>query len=82
MLEAALVVLLASVLAALTYLRLEPGSPRLWIPAACRAIAWSALGLLLLNVSCPSAGVPRRPLVLVDGSLSMGAAGGRWRGTA
>ena len=34
MLEAALVVLLASVLAALTYLRLEPNGPRLWIPAA------------------------------------------------
>jgi|RhiMethySRZTD1v2_1073278.scaffolds.fasta_scaffold44636_2 hypothetical protein len=79
MLEAALVVLLASVLAALTYLRLEPGGPRLWIPAACRALAWSALGVLLLNVSCPSAGTPRRALVLLDGSLSMGAAGGRWR---
>jgi hypothetical protein len=79
MIEAALVVLLAAALAALTYLRLEPGNPRIWLPAACRAVAWSALGLLLLNVSCPSAGTPRRPLVLLDGSLSMGAAGGRWR---
>ena len=79
MFQAALVILLASALAALTYLRLEPGGPRLWIPAACRALAWSALGLLLLNVSCPSAGIPRRPLVLLDGSLSMGAAGARWR---
>jgi hypothetical protein len=79
MIEAALVVLLAAALAALTYLRLEPGSPRIWIPAACRGVAWSALGLLLLNVSCPSAGTPKRPLVLLDGSLSMGAAGGRWR---
>ncbi|MFL5517591.1 MAG: hypothetical protein ACJ8DJ_15650 [Gemmatimonadales bacterium] len=79
MLAAALAVLLASVLAALTYLRLEPGGSRLWVPATCRAVAWSALGLLLLNVSCPSAGAPRRPLVLLDGSLSMGAAGARWR---
>ncbi|HKU60658.1 MAG TPA: hypothetical protein VJQ44_05520 [Gemmatimonadales bacterium] len=79
MLEATLVVLLASALAALTYLRLEPAGPRLWVPAVCRALAWSAIGLLLLNVSCPSAGAPRRPLVLLDGSLSMGAAGGRWR---
>ncbi len=78
MLEAALVILVAAALAALTYLRLEPGGPRIWVPAACRAVAWSTLGLLLLNVSCPSAGTPRRPLVLLDGSLSMGAAGGRW----
>jgi hypothetical protein len=79
MLEAALVVVLAAALAALTYLRLEPGGPRIWVPAICRAVAWSSLGLLLLNVSCPSAGVPRRPLVLLDASLSMGAVGGRWR---
>ena len=44
----------------------------------CRAIAWSALGLLLVNVSCPVAGTPLRPLVLLDASLSMGAAGARW----
>ena len=30
-------------------------------------VAWSALGLLLLNVSCPSAAGPLRPLVLLDG---------------
>lgn len=79
MLQAALVILIASALAALAYLRLEHAGPRVWIPAGLRAVAWSALGLLLLNVSCPSAGAPRRPLVLLDGSISMGAAGGRWR---
>ena len=79
MAQAALVVLLASALAALAYLRLEHAGPQVWIPAGLRAVAWSALGLLLLNVSCPSVGAPRRPLVLLDGSVSMGAAGGRWR---
>ncbi len=44
----------------------------------CRAIAWAALGLLILNVSCPAPGTVQRPLVLLDGSLSFGAAGGQW----
>ncbi len=73
-----LVVLAASGLAAFTYLHLERLGRRAWIPLACRAIAWSALGLLLVNVSCPVSGAPLRPLVLLDASLSMGAAGGRW----
>ena len=75
---AALVVLAAVGLAAFTYLGLERLGRRAWIPLACRAIAWSALGLLLINVSCPVSRAPLRPLVLLDGSLSMGAAGGRW----
>src|SRR5712691_7475239 len=74
----ALVVALALALAAFTYLRLERTGTRGWLPLACRALAWSALGLLLLNVSCPVAGAPRRPLVLLDASLSMSAPGGRW----
>ena len=78
MLAAALVVLAAVALAAFTYLRLERLGRRGWVPLVSRAVAWSALGLLLLNVSCPSAGTPARPLVLLDGSLSMGAPGGRW----
>jgi hypothetical protein len=45
---------------------------------AARAVAWAALGLLLLNVSCPVPAAPRRPLVLLDASLSMTAAGGQW----
>jgi hypothetical protein len=78
MLRAALVVLLGAGLAALTYLRLERAGRRGWIPMACRAIAWSALGLLLINIGCPAPGEPLRPLVLLDESLSLRAAGGRW----
>lgn len=78
MLAAGLVVLLATGLAAFTYLRLERLGPTGWLPLLARAIAWSAIGLLILNVSCPVAGRPERPLVLLDGSLSMNAPGGRW----
>jgi len=72
------VALLAAGLAGFTYLRLEHMGRRGWIPMACRAIAWAALGLLLLNLSCPAHGTPQRSLVLLDASLSMGAPGGRW----
>jgi hypothetical protein len=78
MVAATLVVLAAAGLAAFTYLRLERLGRRGLVPLAARAVAWSALGLLLLNVSCPSTAGPLRPLVLLDGSLSMGAPGGRW----
>ena len=78
MVAATLVVLAAAGLAAFTYLRLERLGRRGLLPLVARAVAWSALGLLLLNVSCPSTGGPPRPLVLLDGSLSMGAPGGRW----
>ncbi len=73
------VVLLAAAGAALTYLGLERlGGRRALVPMAARAVAWAALGLLLLNVSCPVSAAPRRPLVLLDASLSMTAAGGQW----
>lgn len=77
-LRAAVVLALAAALAAFTYLRLERTGRRGWVPLACRAVAWGALGLLLLNVSCPVAGTIRRPLVLLDASLSLTAPGGRW----
>ncbi|HJR16573.1 MAG TPA: hypothetical protein VJ808_06945 [Gemmatimonadales bacterium] len=73
-----LVALAAFGLAALTYLGLERLGWRAWVPLLCRGIAWAALGLLLINVSCPVAGAPLQPLVLLDASLSMSAAGGRW----
>jgi hypothetical protein len=73
-----LVVVAAFGLAAFTYLGLERMGHRAWVPLGCRAIAWSALGLLLVNLSCPVSGAPLRPLVLLDASLSMDAAGGRW----
>jgi hypothetical protein len=78
MIAAGLVVLLSAGLAAFTYLRLERLGPRAWLPLVSRAIVWSALGLLLLNVGCPIAGRQEPPLVLLDGSLSMDAPGGRW----
>jgi hypothetical protein len=75
----ALVLLLALALAAFTYLYLERLGRRGAVPLVCRAVAWSALGLLLLNLGCPVAAPARRPLVLLDGSISQAAAGGRWR---
>jgi hypothetical protein len=75
----AVVVLLAGGLAAFTYLGLERLGRRAWVPLAFRAVAWAALGLLLINLSCPVRGAALRPLVLLDASLSLGAAGGRWR---
>jgi hypothetical protein len=77
-LRAFIVLLLAGGLAAFTYLRLERIGRRGWVPLVCRAIAWAALGLLLLNLSCPVSRPPSRPLVLLDASLSMAAAGGHW----
>lgn len=75
---ALLVALAALGLAAFTYLGLERLGRRAWIPLVCRAVAWTALGLLLINLSCPVSRPPLRPLVLLDASLSMGAAGGQW----
>jgi hypothetical protein len=81
-LPAILVLVLAAALAGFTYLRLERIGARAWLPMVCRGVAWAALGLLLLNVSCPVAGPPKRPLVLLDASLSMSAAGGQtWPAT-
>jgi hypothetical protein len=77
-LRALLVLAAAAGLAAFTYLRLEPTGGRGWVPLVCRAVAWAALGLLLLNLSCPVPGTPRRSLVLLDASLSLSAPGSRW----
>jgi hypothetical protein len=73
------IVVLAIGLAGFTYLGLERLGFRAWLPMGFRAVAWAALGLLLVNVSCPVRGPVRRPLVLLDASLSLGAAGGHWR---
>jgi hypothetical protein len=72
------VVILAALAAVLSYRLLEGWSSRSWLPAACRAGGWSVLALLLVNASCPAPVQGGRPLVLLDGSLSMSAAGGRW----
>ncbi len=69
----------AGALAWFTYWRLEGLGRRALVPAAARAVAWAALGLLVADFTCAtSLAPPRRPLVLLDASLSMGAAGGRW----
>jgi hypothetical protein len=78
MLAAAVVVVLAVGAAALTYLGVERVGRPPWVPLVSRAIAWSSIGLLLLNISCPTSARLQRPLVLLDGSLSMSAPGGRW----
>lgn len=80
--QLALAALLALVLAAGTYLGLERLGRRGVGPMLARAVAWTALGLLLLNVSCPVSPEARRPIALLDGSLSMSAAGGHWRDAA
>ena len=73
-----LVVLAAAALSAGTYLGLERLGRRAWPAIVARALAWAALGVLLLNVSCPRPPVVRRPIVLLDGSLSMTATGRAW----
>jgi len=65
-------------LAAASYVLLERLGRRAWLPTALRTIAYSVVGILLANTSCQRPPELLRPLVLLDGSLSMGAAGGRW----
>lgn len=82
-----LVLILGVLLSGLTYGWLEPARGqagvaalrRSWVPFLCRAAAWSALGILLLDLSCAVPRPPERPLVLLDASLSLAADSGRWR---
>ncbi len=72
------VLVAAAALAAATYLGFERLGRRGVAPMVARFVAWAALGLLLINVSCPRSPEAGRPLVLLDASLSMAAAGARW----
>lgn len=72
----ALVVAAAASLA--VYRPLQRLGPARWIPAVSRTVAWATLAILLFNVACPASPEDIRPLVLLDGSLSMVAEGGRW----
>ena len=74
----ALVLIAAVVLAAGAYTGLERLGRRALLPATLRAIAWASLGILLLNPGCPLPPEQSRPIVLLDGTLSMRAMGGRW----
>ena len=79
MLTVLLVAALALGLSGLTYLRLERLGRRSWIPLFLRATGYAALGLLVVNLTCAVRSPARRPLVLLDASLSLSAPGGRWR---
>lgn len=76
----------ATALAALTYGWLEssPGSGfaaairRNLVPFLGRAMAWTALGVLLADLSCAVRKHPGQPVVLLDASLSLAADSGRW----
>ncbi len=74
----AALVFLAAIGAILSYRVLEEWTPRNWLPAACRAVGWGSIALLLTNAGCPVVPEFSRPIVLLDASLSMQAAGGRW----
>ncbi|HEV8197119.1 MAG TPA: hypothetical protein VGP87_10795 [Gemmatimonadales bacterium] len=73
-----LIVLVAAAAAVFSYRLLEGWGARSWIPAVCRAAGWGVVALLLVNASCPTIRPSVRPTVLLDASLSMQAAGGRW----
>ncbi len=75
---AALAVGIAALAAVLSYRLLEGLSGVAWLPAGLRAAAWGAVALLVLNVSCPAIRPAGQPIVLLDASLSMQAAGGHW----
>jgi len=74
---ALLVALLAAALAAASYFM--GGSPErsLWPAVAGRTVSWVALALLLVNVGCPTVLRNEPPLVLLDVSPSLSAAGGQ-----
>jgi hypothetical protein len=72
------IALLAAVAGLLSYRFLEAWTSRSWLPAVLRGTGWGLLSLLLLNAACPAVRASARPLVLLDASLSMQAAGGRW----
>src|SRR5437870_12581143 len=69
----------AALAAFLSYRLLEERIRRSWIPAGFRAVGWCSVALLLENGSCRGARMVGRPLVLLDASLGMQAAGGRWQ---
>ena len=62
----ALVILLAVALAGLTYLWLERVGTKAWPAIACRAVAWAALGVLLVNLTCALPASALKPMVLFE----------------
>lgn len=70
-----LAVLVAAALAAATYFVGGRPARELWAAAAGRAVAWGALALLLVDLSCPAPDHLAPSLVLLDASASLDAAG-------
>jgi hypothetical protein len=73
-----LIALVAVALAAVVYLGFEPQGRAGVLPLGLRTVGYLALGILLVDLSCARPPTAQRPLVLLDASLSMGAAGARW----
>lgn len=78
MVESLAVALIAAVLVLGVYLGLERLGRRATVPASLRFVAWTLLGLLLVDQSCARQPGSIRPLVLLDASLSMAGVGARW----
>lgn len=78
MVEILAIALIAAVLALGVYLGLERLGRRATVPASFRFVAWTLLGLLLIDQSCARQPGSIRPLVLLDASLSMAGVGARW----
>ena len=72
-----LAVLIAFSVGGVAYLYFEGLGAKGRLLAALRGSSGALLALLLLDLTCARAAGGRRPLVLLDGSLSMTAAGGR-----
>jgi hypothetical protein len=73
----AVAVLIAFAAGGVVYMKFEGLGPRGRVLAALRGTSGALLALLLLDLTCARSEAARRPLVLLDGSLSMDAAGGR-----
>ncbi|MEP6472517.1 MAG: hypothetical protein ABJC74_02290, partial [Gemmatimonadota bacterium] len=69
-----LLALLGTAMAAVTYLVFERMGRRALLPMLLRAVAWTALLVLLADLSCSDRpGATAQPLVLLDRSLSFAA---------
>ncbi len=74
----AVILLVAIGLPIAMYLLLERLGRQAIIPIALRTLAGIALGILVADISCARPPGSLQPVVLLDASLSMAGAGGRW----
>ncbi len=73
---APLLIGLAAALAVASYFVQGVPARRLWPAVVGRTVAWSGVVMLVLNPGCGVGNPTERPLVLLDTSLSLSAAGG------